>query len=563
MPTLTVGQYLAQRLEELGLADYFAIPGDFNLALLDEMLKHPRLRMINCCNELNMGYAADGYARERGVAAMVLTFAVGGLSAINAVAGAYAENLPVIVISGGPNLDALAKNRIIHHTRAKPQEGEHCVRMVYQAIAAHAVVIRDAGTAAFHIDEAIRVAMTMRKPVYIEVACNLAATPISWPHPLDLQPAGSSDPKSLAAALEHAASFLNRARQPVLVAGGKLRDGTARSAFAELAHACGYGVACMPDAKSFFSEQDPQFMGIYWGSVSSPGCREIVESSDAYLFAAPVFSDYTTVGFTALVRADRLVQASPDRILIAGASYHGIHLGEFLAGLAPRLKANPAALAAYGQIRETLSPLATNPETLAQPLTTRRLFHHIGAMLDGCTTVVAETGDSWFNGMDLKLPAGARFEVQMQYGSIGWSVGACLGLMVAHAGRRVIGLIGDGSFQMSAQEVSTMLRYGCSGVLFLLNNGGYTIEVKIHDGPYNSVQPWNYADLIKVFQDKAPGWGCVVRTEADLVAALAKASAFAGLSFIEVILDPKDCNKSLMAWGTAVAAYNAQPDPRF
>ena len=201
MATLTVGQYLAQRLEELGLTDFFAIPGDFNLALLDEMLKHPRLRMINCCNELNMGYAADGYARDRGVAAMVLTFAVGGLSAVNAVAGAYAENLPVIVISGGPNLDSLAKNRIIHHTRAKPQEGEHCVRLVYQAIAAHAVVIRDAATAAFHIDEAIRIAMTAHKPVYIEVACNLAAAPISLPQPLVLAPAVPSDARALAADL--------------------------------------------------------------------------------------------------------------------------------------------------------------------------------------------------------------------------------------------------------------------------------------------------------------------------------------------------------------------------
>lgn len=558
----SVGQYLAKRLEDLGLTDFFAIPGDFNLTLLDEILKNPRLRMINCCNELNMGYAADGYARDKGMAAMVLTFAVGGLSAINAVAGAYAEGLPVLVISGGPNLDSLARNRIVHHTRAKPQEGEHCVRTVYQAIAAHSVVIRDAATAAFYIDEAIRIAMTQSRPVYLEIACNLAATPISLPNPVDLKPARHSDPGSLAAALDHAAGFLNQAQSPVLVAGGRLRSAKAMEAFRHLASASGYGVACMPNAKSFFPEEDPQFIGIYWGSVSSPGCREVVESSDAYLFAAPIFSDYTTVGFTTLIRPERLIDASLNRIVIAGQSYHGIHLPEFLSGLATRLKSNPASRTAYGQIHEVIAPLATTPETLGQPITTRRLFHHIGGMLDDRTTIVAETGDSWFNGMDLRLPAGCRFEIQMQYGSIGWSVGACLGLMLADPGRRVVGLIGDGSFQMTAQEVSTMLRYRCGGIIFLLNNGGYTIEVKIHDGPYNALQGWKYAQLVEVFKDQAPGWGCVVRTEKDLVDAIAKARTFEGLSFIEVILDPKDCNKSLLAWGTAVADYNSRPDPQ-
>src|SRR5512136_2463669 len=122
MNQVTVGNYLAQRLEEVGVQDYFAIPGDFNLSLLDELLKNPRLKMINCCNELNAGYAADGYAREKGVAALVLTFVVGGLSALNALAGAFAEDLPLIVVSGGPDVCSLIENRIPHHTRAQPED---------------------------------------------------------------------------------------------------------------------------------------------------------------------------------------------------------------------------------------------------------------------------------------------------------------------------------------------------------------------------------------------------------------------------------------------------------
>jgi TPP-dependent 2-oxoacid decarboxylase len=312
----------------------------------------------------------------------------------------------------------------------------------------------------------------------------------------------------------------------------------------------------MPNAKSFFPETNPQFMGIYWGSASSPGCREVVESSDAYLFAGPIFSDYTTVGFSALIQPARLVEASPERILVEGQVYHGIVLSEFLTGLAAKLNPNPTSLDAYLRIKETahVTPSATPKK---QALTTRQLFHHINESLDGMTTVVAETGDSWFNGMDLHLPDGCRFEIQMQYGSIGWSVGAFLGLAAANPERRVIGLIGDGSFQMTAQEVSTFLRYNYSGVIFLMNNGAYTIEVMIHDGPYNTLQNWNYAAMVETLKGQSPILSQVVRTEKELVAALKKSRTFKGLTFIEVILDRTDCNKALLGWGTAVADYNA------
>lgn len=555
MNQVTVGNYLAQRLDEVGVRDYFAIPGDFNLSLLDELLKNPRLKMINCCNELNAGYAADGYAREKGVAALVLTFGVGGLSAVNAVAGAFAEDLPVIVVSGGPNVGSLMENRILHHTLAQPEEGGKFVQSVYKEITAHAVVIREASTAAFRIDEAIRIALSARKPVYIEIACNLASAMISKPNTLALAPTRQSDPSSLQKALEHVAAFLNGARQPVLVAGSRLRAGDAIGAFETLASECAYGVACMPNAKSFFPETSPQFMGIYWGSASSPGCREVVESSDAYLFAGPIFSDYTTVGFSALIQPARLVEASPERILVEGQVYHGIMLSEFLTGLASKLNSNPTSLDAYLRIKEVaqVTPPAA-PEEL--PLSTRRLFHHINESLDVTTTVVAETGDAWFNGMDLHLPDGCKFEIQMQYGSIGWSVGAFLGLAAANPQRRIIGLIGDGSFQMTAQEVSTILRYNYSGVIFLLNNGAYTIEVMIHDGPYNTLQNWNYAAMVETLKGQSSILTQVVRTEGELVTAMEKARAFRGLTFIEVILNRTDCNKALLGWGTAVADYN-------
>ncbi len=557
MEQTTVATTLAQRLVEAGVHACFAVPGDFNLTLLDGLLAHPDLRLITCCNELNAGYAADGYARSRGLAALAVTFSVGGLSAVNAVAGAFAEDLPLLVISGGPNTAALKAGRTLHHTLAQPEEGERFVQAIYREITAGTFLVRDLGAAAPRIDQALQTALATRKPVYLEIACDLATAPLPRPRPLDLVLPPPAGPAALAAAATETAARLDAARQPVLVAGGRLRSAGGLGAFRRLAERCGYAVACMPDAKGFFPEDHPQFIGLYWGTASSAGCREVVESSDAYIFAGPRFNDYSTVGYSTLLRQDRLVEAHPGRVCAQGQAFHGVDLPGFLEALADRLRPNPEALEAF---RRAQGPCAEPPEDgdPGAPLTTRALFRRIQACLEPGDTVVAETGDAWFNGMDLRLPDGCRFEIQMQYGAIGWSVGALLGLGAADRSRRVVGLVGDGSLQMAAQELSTFLREGLRGLVFVFNNGSYAIEAMIHDGPYNALQPWSYVGLAEALRGDAKLLARRVATAGELDEALAEARDFPGLALVEAVLDPRDCNKALLGWGTAVSAFNAR-----
>src|SRR6516165_5625551 len=172
----TVGTYLATRLEQVGVRDYFVVPGDFNLILLDQILENPRLRMIGCCNELNAGYAADGYARSNGVAAMVVTYSVGGLSALNAVTGAYSEDSPVIVIVGGINSDSEWQDKIIHHALGEVRYDYQ--REIYAQVTAGAFSVRHAADAPALIDGAIDLALRRRKPVMLEIASNLASMPV-------------------------------------------------------------------------------------------------------------------------------------------------------------------------------------------------------------------------------------------------------------------------------------------------------------------------------------------------------------------------------------------------
>jgi indolepyruvate decarboxylase len=554
----TVGTYLAQRMEELNMSDYFAIPGDYNLAILDELLKNKSLQMINCCNELNAGYAADGYARVKGIAALVLTYSVGGLSAVNAVAGAFAENLPILVISGGPNTNSVQDAEILHHTLAT--EDYSYVRDIFARITAHSVFIHRPCDAPMQIDTAISIALEKRKPVYIEIACNIATAEVSTPTPRSVNAKRLSDPASLAAAIKEAAEKLNAAVKPVLIAGSKSRSCDATKMIEELSTSSGYALAAMPDAKGFVSEQHPNYIGIYWGPVSSPGCAEIVESSDLYFFVGPNFNDYTTVGHVCNIQPKKTIMIADGKVSIAGHVYTGVYMNEFLSGLKAVLTFNDSSLKAYRRI-EGAAPLYQEPDNLSAPLTTRFLFGQIQKLLSSNYAVLAETGDSWFNGMGLKLPENCPFEIQMQYGSIGWSVGALLGMQAAlHNKKRVIGLIGDGSFQMSAQEVSTLIRYGFKPIIFLMNNASYTIEVQIHDGPYNLINNWHYAQLVDVFNgDKGTARSFKAGSHQELLDVIEQAKKADTLCFIEVFLDKDDCNKRLLEWGARVATYNSRP----
>ena len=552
----SLGEYLGRRLEQAGIRHYFTVPGDFNLVLLDQLLKNPRLELIGCCNELNAGYAAEGYARSNGIGAFVVTYSVGGLSALNAVACAYAEDLPVVAVGGGINSDSEAEGRLIHHALGEVRYDYQ--RQIYAQVTAEAFAVRHLDEAPAVIDRAIATALRRRKPVYLEIACNLASLSVPAPAPRGFSAGQPSDPASLAAAVEHAADLLARATRPVLVAGSRLRPPEARGAFRKLADASGYAVAVLPAAKGMFPEDHPAYAGLYWGPVSSPGVAGLVESADAYLFAGALLSDYATTGYSALIDPKKLLLTNPNDVRLPDASYSDVALAEFLAALAEKVTRNGTSLAEFDLAREATAP-PPDPGPSA-PLTTRVVAAKVQSLLGAETALLVETGDSWFNGLKLRLPSGCRFEIQFQAGSIGWSVPATLGYdLGCGAPTRVIAMIGDGSFQLTAQEISTMIRYGVKPIIVLLNNRGYTIEAEIHDGLYNRIKNWDYAGLVEVFNaGEGKGLGLRAATVGELDKAMVRALAHDGLCLIEVPIDPHDCSKELREWGSRVAAANGR-----
>ena len=553
----TVGTYLATRFSQIGLKHHFAVAGDFNLVLLDELLKNKELEQVYCCNELNCGYAAEGYARACGAGATIVTFSVGGLSAINAIGSAYAENLPVILVSGAPNTNDRGTEHLLHHTLAT-HDFSYQLEIVKKLTAA-AVAVTSPIDAPHQIDYAIRTALRQRKPAYIEIACNIAAAACAAPGPISNVVAQErSDRESLEAAIAAAVEFLHSKRKPVMLIGSKLRAAGAEKQAVELAEALGCAVTVMAAAKSFFPEDHPQFAGIYWGEVSTDQAREIVDWSDAVICIGTIFNDYSTAGWTAMPSGN-ILTAENDRVYLDGHHFAEVRLRDFLSGLARNAEKRDATMVEYKRIRS--KPTLETPAKPGTKLTRTEIVPQIQGLLTTDSAVIAETGDSWFNGIRLRLPDGARFEIEMQWGAIGWSVPAAFGYAVGAPNRQLIAMVGDGSFQLTAQEVAQMIRRKLPVIIFLINNHGYTIEVEIHDGPYNNIKNWDYAGLIQAFNaEDGRGRGMRATNGGELASAIEAAVANRdGPTLVECLIDRDDCSPELISWGRLVARANARP----
>jgi pyruvate decarboxylase len=557
----TVGDYLAERLAQIGIRHHFVVPGDYNLILLDKLQANPDLIQVGCANELNCSMAAEGYARANGVSACVVTFSVGAISAFNGTGSAYAENLPLILISGSPNTNDAGQYHILHHTLGT-SDYTYQFEMA-KKITCCAVAIPRAVDAPRLIDRAIRHALLARKPCYIEIPTNLAGASCVRPGPISaITEPVASDTGALEAAAACAAEYLHGKLKPVILVGPKLRraGGAAEQGLLKLAEAMGCAVAVQPAAKGMFPENHPQFVGVFWGQVSTEVADAIVHWADALLCVGTVFTDYSTVGWTALPNVP-FMQAEMDHVTFPGAHFSRVHLAEFLPLLASRVDFNNTTMIEYARLRPDSPQLCAAPSEA--PLTRKEISRQVQSMLDAnaLTTLFVDTGDSWFNGMQLRLPAGAQFEIEMQWGHIGWSIPAAFGYALRHPERRTIVMIGDGSFQMTAQEVSQMVRYRLPITIVLVNNRGYTIEVEIHDGSYNKIKNWDYAMLVEAFNaEDGRAVGLKATTAGQLEEAVKAAEDNKdGPTLIECLIDQDDCSRELITWGHYVATANARP----
>ncbi|MHB1687995.1 MAG: alpha-keto acid decarboxylase family protein [Ignavibacteriaceae bacterium] len=547
---ITVAEYLLTRLKEIGVDHLFGVPGDFVLGFFNQVLKS-NLKYVGTCNELNAAYAADGYARIRGIGAFSSTFGVGELSAINGVAGAFAERVPVVVITGSPAMINFSTRPLLHHTL-----GDYQIPLrMYEKITVASTQLVSAETAPAEIDRVLSACLSHQQPVYISLPADVVIMKCKRPNAFLFPTHPRSDQEALSEAIKEAVRMLDKAQKPVVIGDVELIRFKLQKDFAGFLDKTGFPYVTMMLGKTLLSEHHPQFIGLFEGDRSRDYVRNRVESADCILQLGALMTDFNTGGFTTNLDDSKMISANIGFVKIKHHYYENVHLHDFIFGLTEKLsRRDPATLdiqcAGDGCVhRRSVQYL---PDA-TKPLTIKRFFDRMSHFIENNSIVIAETGVSLFSAAEMLMPDGATFIGQTFYGSIGYSVGATLGASMAAQDRKAVLFVGDGSFQVTCQDLSTMIRNNLKPIIFLINNDGYTIERVITDRPYNDIQPWHYHQLVEVF---GGGLGIDVRTEGELEVALVKAATTDSLVFIEIHTGRLDCPESLRSAGRSMAKTN-------
>jgi indolepyruvate decarboxylase len=536
-----IGAYLIQRLHEHGVRHVFGVPGDFVLGFNKQLEDSPLVEFINTCDEQGAGFAADAYARLQGLGAVCITYCVGGLKIANTTAQAYAEKSPVVVISGSPGINERAKNPLLHH-KVKDFDTQH---KVFQQLTVASTVIDDPNTAFQEIDRVIATALRYKRPVYIELPRDM----VNQPGNPNYKPAislESSDPDALQEVLEEAVAMINMAHQPVILAGVEIHRFGLQETLLQLVETTQIPVASTILGKSVFRESHPCYLGVYGGGMGQEDVRQAVESSDCLILLGAFMSDLNLGIFTAHLDPKRSINVTSEKASIQFHTYDEIRLQDFVQGLIaadirPRL---------LERSPQTPAPLESFP-TPDCKITLQRLFARLNAFLSEGIVVIADTGDALFAGSELLIPNRSEFLAPAYYASLGFAVPASLGVQFANPQLRPLVLVGDGAFQMTGLELSTVARYHLNPIVIVLNNKGYGTERPMQDGKFNDVLNWRYSKLPELL---GVGVGFEVTTEVELEQALTASRKHTdSFCILDVHLDPSDTSEVLKRLTSALA----------
>jgi indolepyruvate decarboxylase len=524
----TVIEQVLGRLKEIGVDDIFGVAGDYAFPVNDAIVEHPAINWIGCCNELNAAYAADGYARMRGVGAVCTTYGVGELAAISAIAGSCAEHLAVFHLIGTPNLPTQEGRALVHHTLGNG-EFDLFSSMAEAVVCASAIMTPQ--NAAVETERLIAEALYHRRPVYMAIPSDVANTPVLGAAPPLSAPA--SDPESLAAATDAVTSALNNADQACVLPGVLLRRLGLQGAAAAFVDASGLPFATMFGDKSVLGEDHAGYIGMYSGRLMEEPVRAFVESCDAVVIIGAMLTDGNTAGNTVRLDPDKTITIGHHRTTAGAVVYRNVEMADILTQLSTRVTNKPQ--------RPAISPGTLGPVVGGgdDPITADALYPRWADFFRPNDVIMTDTGSSSLGLAFAQLPKGAEFHNQTLWASIGWATPAAFGVAIGARDRRLILITGEGSHQMTAQEISQFGRRGLRPIVFVLNNSGYLSERMLCKDmalAYNDIAAWNYAELPHALG--CQGWFTArVSTCGEFDDALQTAEQANGAAYIEVVTD--------------------------
>lgn len=511
---LSIGDYLIRRLQDYGLRDLFGIPGDYILTFYGMLEKSP-LNVVGCTREDCAGFAADAYARINGLGAVCVTYCVGGLSVCNSIAGAYAEKSPVVVITGSPGLGERVNNPLLHH-KVRDFRTQY---EVFEKLCVACTELVDPVTAFREIDRVLDTVVRYKRPGYIELPRDMVDLVPHIGHSYQRAEA-PRDSHAADEAADEAAELLARAKKPLILAGVEIHRFGLQDKVLALAERLQIPIAATILGKSVIPETHPLFIGLYEGAMGRAQVTQYVEESDCVLLLGAFMTDLNLGIFTANLDPKKCVYVTSEQLRIRHHHYHGVDLGDFLARLASRpLRTETRPIPA--DIRPPQPPFVLQADA---PLTSRRIVARLDEQIEDNTIVIADIGDSLFAASELTIRQRTEFISPAYYTSMGFSTPAAVGALTARPKSRVVTICGDGAFQMTGMELSTIVRHGHAPIVIVLDNGGYGTERFLHAGEwkFNDIHGWKYSLIPALL---GGGVGYEVRTEGEFDAALTRAWA--------------------------------------
>jgi TPP-dependent 2-oxoacid decarboxylase len=417
----TVGQYLVRRLEQVGLKHIFGVAGDYVLRFFD-LFEASSIDLVVTCNELNAGYAADAHARLNGVGGVCVTYGGGGFSVFNAIAGAFAEQVPLIIISGGPRILQGGSRVLPHHTFGDM----NLQYKIYEHIMAAAVILQDPEQAPDQIDQTITACLRSRRPVYIEIPMDMVAQPSRTTSPFEADTSIPSDPEALSEAVAEVVQMLAIAKNPAVLAGVEIARLSLCQDLEQFINIIRYPFATTILGKSILSERHPQFLGVYFGKLGQESVKKAIEDADVLLCLGALMTDVNLGIDTVTHFHGRMIVANSDKIGIKHHLYPQVSSGDFIRGLQVSLPRGQGAQEVQGN--ESLSGGSDFIPVPSQKITLNRFFQQVNRILDTTSLIISDAVNSSLLGAsELFLPGEVPFIAQAFYVSIGYALPATLG----------------------------------------------------------------------------------------------------------------------------------------
>ena len=528
MPQLA--QHIFKLLHAQGVQHAFGIPGDFALALYDVLDQSP-IKTVVMTHEPCAGFAADAYARIRGLGLAVVTYGVGGLNMVNPIAQAYAEKSPVVVLSGSPGVKERQTRDLLHH-KVKTFDSQ---RRIYEEVTIYASTLDNPVTADEEIHRAINHALTFKRPVYLEIPRDKVYAEIQEASHRSLL-VKKTDQSTLLEALEETCQILNRAVSPVILVGVEVGRFNLQDIVVNLAENLGVPVCCTMLGKSAFPEGHPQYVGIYNGEAGNQFVRNLIEESDCLLMLGVFMTDINLGMFTAHLDPACTLSATSERIAIKHHEYHNVLFEDFiraLSGIRDLPHYNP------NEIVPVQSRLVRGNGSISM----NSLLYELNQFVNENIILLAEPGDPMFAADDLQMREGTSFLCPAYYVSMGFAVPGVIGTQLADPFRRPIALVGDGAFQMTGMEIITAKRLGLNPIVIVTNNGSFaTLRAMGHqEADFVNIPKLDYAQLAKVLG----GNGFTINNCAQLRNALYEAQESDTFSILDVQLSPDDISPGL------------------